>query len=330
MTRRTLRRVALCLLALAGRAAVASAQEAAGPPRKAGEYPLTEDSRPHADVPHGTLLGPFELHSAVFAGTVRRYWIYEPAGYRPDGPPPNLLVFQDGQRATNPDGPLRIPVVLDNLIAKGDVPPTLGVFVTPGNLSERYPDDLGTGNPDHRSEEYDALSDGYARFLLDELLPEVARTHRFTDDPARRAIGGTSSGAICAFTVAWHRPDAFRNVISMIGSYTSIGYRPATADHPMIPGGDLYPGLIRKSAIRPIRIYLQDGSNDLDNEHGNWFLANQQMVSALRWANAHADAEHPGGPRYDVAYTWGDGGHSDQHGGSLLPDILRWIWRDAR
>jgi hypothetical protein len=275
------------------------------------------------------LEGPFEFRSRVFAGTVRRYWVYVPVGYDP-ARPPNLLVFQDGQRATNPQGSLRIPNVLDNLIAHGDIPPTLGVFITPGNLSDRYPDDLGMGNPDHRAAEYDSLSDAYARFLIGELLPEVARRWRFAADPARRAIGGTSSGAICAFTVAWRRPDAFGNVLSMIGSYTSIGYAPATAGHPMILGGDLYPGLIRKSPLRRIRIFLQDGSNDLDNEHGNWFLANQQMLAALSWANAHADAVHDPGPRYDVAHVWGDGGHSDAHGGMLLPEMLRWIWRDQR
>ena len=164
--------------------------------------------------------------------------------------------------------------------------------------------------------------------LTDELLPEVARRWRFAEAPGRRAIGGTSSGAICAFAVAWHRPDAFGNVISMIGSYTSIGYAPASADHPLIPGGDLYPGMIRKSPIRPIRIFLQDGSNDLDNEHGNWFLANQQMLASLRWANANADARHVSGPRYDINHVWGDGGHSDAHGGAILPDMLRWIWRE--
>ncbi len=186
------------------------------------------------------------------------------------------------------------------------------------------------GNPDHRAEEYDALNDNYTRLLTDELLPEVAKSYAFTSDPKRRVIGGTSSGAIAAFTVAWSKPEAFDNVISIIGSYTSIGYKPATADHPYIPGGDTYPGLIRKSPLRPMRIFLVDGSNDLNNEHGNWFLANQQMLSALEWANANADAKQTPGPRYDINHVWGDGGHADDHGGSLLPDILRWIWRDQK
>ena len=159
-----------------------------------------------------------------------------------------------------------------------------------------------------------------------EMAPLLEELHR-EDDPARRAIGGTSSGAIAAFTVAWHRPDVFGNVISFIGSYVSIGYRPAQDGVPMVPGGDLYPGMIRKSGIRPLRIFLQDGSNDLDNEHGNWFLANQQMLAALRWANAQADRDGSDGARYALAHVWGEGGHSDDHGGQLLPDVLRWLWQ---
>ena len=295
-------------------------------PRKPGEYPPTADSIPQPGVAKGKLIGPLEFKSKVIAGTVRRYWIYVPVKYDAKSPP-NLLVFQDGQRAINPQGPLNIPVVLDNLIAKGDIPPTLGVFITPGNTgTEHYPDNLGTGNPNHRAPEYDALIDAYTRMLIDEILPEVAKTYKFTDDPKRRAIGGTSSGAICAWTVAWHRPDAFGNVISMIGSYTSIGYHPATATTPMIPGGDTYPGLIRKNPIRPIRIFLQDGTNDLNNEHGNWHLANEQMLSSLQWANANADEKKIAGARYDVRYEWGDGAHSDVHGGWLLPGILRWMF----
>lgn len=291
-------------------------------------YALTTDSLRSPDVPQGRIEGPLEFHSRIFAGTVRRYWIYVPARYD-EARPASLLVFQDGQRALNPEGSLRVQNVLDNLIHKRETPVTIGVFVTPGHRSAHYPDDLGMANPNHRAEEYDALDDRYARFLIDELLPEIRRRYAISDDPDQHAIGGTSSGAICAFTVAWHRPDAFRKVISSIGSYVSIGYRPAADGKAMVPGGDLYPTLIRKSDIRPLRIFLQDGSKDLSNEHGDWFLANQQMLSALNWANANADREHRPGPRYDVKHVWGEGGHSDEHGGALLPDILRWLWRDA-
>jgi enterochelin esterase family protein len=321
------RMMTVCAL-LAGASADAFAQQAAASgARKPGEYPLGPDSKPQPGVPKGRLEGPFSFKSQIIAGTVRQYWIYVPAQYTGETPA-NVLVFQDGQRAINPTGPLQVPQVLENLIHKKEIPITIGIFITPGNRSEEYPTNLGTGNPNNRAQEYDSLSDTYTRFLVEEMLPEVGKKYRLTNDVEGRAIGGTSSGAICAFTVAWHRPDVFRKVISMIGSYTSIGYRPARDGQPMVPGGDLYPTLIRKSAMRPIRIFLQDGSNDLNNNQGNWFLANQQMLSALEWSNANptANGRQDTGARYEVRHEWGDGAHSDAHGGALLPDILRWMF----
>ena len=313
------------VIVLAGALALGGVGHAPAAERKPGDYALTAESLPQTGVPRGRLEGPFLFRSQVIANTARRYWIYVPAQY--DGTKEaNLLVFQDGARAVNPEGALRVPQVLENLIHQGDIPITIGVFITPGQRGEIYPENLGTGNPDNRAAEYDALDDRYARMLIEELLPEIGRRYRISSDPARRAIGGTSSGAICAFTVAWQRPDAFHNVISMIGSYTSIGYRPATATQPLQPGGDLYPTLIRKNPVKPLRIFLQDGAADLDNEHGNWFLANQQMLAALNYANENADRLKIAGPRYAVRHEWGDGSHSDAHGGSILPDILRWIW----
>lgn len=330
------------LFALFLGASTLMAQDAA-PVRRTGVYPLTADSLPQDGVPKGKLEGPFEWNSKIIGGTVRRYWVYVPAQYTGEKPA-GLLVFQDGQRALNPKGPLRVDQVLENLIHKKDIPVTIGLFITPGNLSDHYPDNLGTGNPNNRANEYDALSDAYSRMLIDELIPELRKKYKITDDPDGRVIGGTSSGAICAWTVAWERPDQFRKVISLIGSYTSIGYRPARGNQPMIPGGDLYPTLIRKNPIKPIRIFLQDGTNDLSNSapngvtpdawsmsnaHGSWHLANLQMLSALEYANASADRQKIAGPRYDLKHEWGDGWHSDEHGGSLLPDILRWIFRDV-
>lgn len=312
-------RLLLSALALAILAAPAQAQ------RQPGDYPHGPDSLVREGVAHGELLGPFEFHAAAFPGTVRRYWVYVPHGYDP-ADPPNLLVFQDGQRATHPDGSLRVPVVLDNLIADGSIPPTLGLFVTPGNLSAHYPDNLGMNNPDHRWQEYDELDDDYASLLLGELLPEVAKRWTFTADPARRAIGGTSSGAIAAFTVAFRHPEAFGNVISFVGSYTAIAAQTSDPAAAPLPAGDLYPRLIRHTPPRPLRVFLQDGSADLDNEHGSWFLANQQMLAAMAYANHAADTAGAAGPRYQVAHAWGDGAHSDQHGGAILPDVLRWIW----
>ena len=293
---------------------------------KPGEYSLSADSLVQPKVPQGKLEGPFEFHSKFMPNTVRRYWIFVPAQYDRKKAA-SLLVFQDGQRATNPEGSLRVQNVLTNLIHKKEIPVTIGVFITPGNLSEHYPDNLGMSNPDHRADEYDVLNDAYARFLIEELLPTIGAKYKLTDDPEQRVIGGTSSGAICSFTVAWQRPDYFHKVISMIGSYTGIGYRPAE-DNKVFPGGDLYPTLIRKNPIKPIKIFLQDGSNDLDNEHGNWFLANQQMLKALEWANSNADRLQTSGPRYRIAHVWGDGAHSDAHGGAILPDMLRWMWKE--
>jgi len=320
---------AICaeLLALTAYAADLKLPEAVAPLRKPGDYQLGPDSLPQPGVPQGKLEGPLLFRSKVLTNTVRRYWIYSPAQYSPDQPA-NVLVFQDGQRATNPEGALRVPQVLDNLIHRKEIPVTIGIFITPGQRGDEYPANLEMRNPNNRAAEYDSLSDSYAQFICAEMLPEVGKQYHLTKDPERRAIGGTSSGAICAFTVAWHRPDEFRNVISMIGSYTSIGYRPARNGLPMVPGGDLYPTLIRKSPIKPIKIFLQDGSNDLNNDHGNWFLANQQMLSALEWANANADRRNTPGPRYQINHDWGDGAHSDQHGGAILPDILRWVWKD--
>ncbi len=318
--RRMVRTLAAALLSFALLAAAPGSAQ-----RQPGDYPLGPDSQAQPSIARGELRGPFEFHAHAFPGTVRRYWVYVPEGYDPVEPP-NLLIFQDGQRATNPDGSLRVPVALDNLIARGDIPPTLGVFVTPGNLSAHYPDDLGMGNPDHRWQEYDELDDDYASLLLDELLPEVARSWTFSDDPARRAIGGTSSGAIAAFTVAYRHPEAFGNVISFIGSYTGIAAQFDDPEAAPVAAGDLYPRLIRHSPPRPLSVFLQDGSNDLDNQHGNWFLANQQMLAAMDYANRTADAAGDEGPRYRLAHDWGDGAHSDAHGGAILPDVLRWIW----
>lgn len=296
---------------------------------RTGDFELGPDSLVQPDVPQGRLEGPFEFHSDIITGTVRRYWVFVPAQYNP-AVPANVMVFQDGQRATNPRGSLRVQNVLTNLIHDGSIPPTIGIFITPGNTSEHYPDDLGSSNPNHRWQEYDVLTTDYARMLISEILPLVGRDYNLTDDPERRVIGGTSSGAICAFTVAWNFPDEFRNVISFIGSYVSIGARPP-ADDPegaWTAGGQDYPAMIRRSAPKPIKIYFQDGSNDLDNRWGDWFLANQQMVKALHYANRVADEAEEEGPRYQETHVWTDGKHSDQHGGALLPDALRWIWSD--
>ena len=290
----------------------------------ADDYQVGPDAFPQAGVPQGKVT-KHSWQSKIFPDTTRDFWIYVPAQY--DGTrPAAVMVFQDGEGCVNPNGTIRVPIVFDNLIHRKEMPVTIGIFINPGGLKNANNEKARQrGN---RSFEYDTLSDRYARFLLEEILPEVEKTYRLTRNPEGRAIQGNSSGGICAFTVAWERPDAFRKVVSYIGSFTSIAYRPARDGQPMQPGGDLYPTLIRKNPIKPLKIFLQDGSNDLDNSHGNWFLANQQMLSALLWANKNADANNVAGPRYQVKHEWGDGAHNGKHGGAIFPDVMRWLWKD--
>ena len=288
---------------------------------------LTPDHFPQEGVPKGELKGPFEFHSQILEGTVRQYWLFIPAQYEANQAA-SVLVFQDGQRATNPKGPIRAHQVMENLIAKKEIPVSIGIFITPGNRSKNYPDNLGMKNPNNRAQEYDALNDRYTRFIVEEMLPEIGKTYTLTDDPHERAICGTSSGAIAAFSVAWNRPDMFRKVYSSIGSFVSIGFRPD--ESPIKLGGQDYPALIRRNPIRPMRIYIQDGNRDLSNRWGDWFLANQQMVSAMEYANAYADKNQQDGPRYEVNAVWTDGEHNDKHPGALLPEALKWLWADQK
>lgn len=286
----------ICLLA-AALATTATGQKAQEP------YELGPDSRRQAGVPSGKVTHHVWRSTKVFAGTIREYWVYVPAQY--DGKTAAaVMVFQDGHAYVAPRGQFRVPIVFDNLIHAGAMPVTIGVFVNPGHRAEALPKS-GWGKKSNRSLEYDTLADTYARFLLEELLPEVGESYRLSVDPRRRAIGGISSGGICAFTVAWQRPDAFRKVLSHVGSFTNIR------------GGHVYPALIRKTRpLKPIRVFLQDGEKDLDNAHGNWWLANQQMAKALAFAG------------YDYKFVPGVGGHNGRHGGAILPDSLRWLWRD--
>ena len=276
------------------------------------QYALGPDSKPQPGVPRG-ILTKSSIASQVYDGRTFTYQVYVPAQF--DGvKPAAVFVGQDGNNFVREPGAWHVPVVFDNLIHKKEMPITIGIFIDPSS-------------PQQRAGEYDTLSDRYARFVVDEVLPAVGKTYPLTDDPDGRVIAGFSSGAICAFTVAWERPDAFRKVVSFFGSFTSIAYRPATANKPMQPGGDLYPTLIRRSVIKPLTIFLQDGSNDLNNDFGSWWLANQQMLSALEWANANADLRKWPGPRYRVNHAWGDGGHTANQGGSIFPDVMRWLWQ---
>ena len=265
------------------------------------DYELGPDSKRRQDgAPCGELTRHTFTNSAIFPGTAREYLVYVPKQYEP-AKPAALMVFQDGQTYANSNGQFRVPIVFDNLIHKREMPVTIGVFVNPGDVRPTATNQAARSN---RSLEYDALGDAYARFLLDELLPLVAKDYNLAAAPESRAICGISSGGICAWTVAWERPDRFGKVLSHVGSFTNIR------------GGHVYPALIRKTERKPIRVFLQDGANDLDNLHGNWPLANQEMAAALKFAG------------YDYKFEFGDGGHNGKHGGAILPDALRWLWRD--
>jgi enterochelin esterase family protein len=259
-------------------------------------YETHSDARERADVPKGKLTQMPPWHSQIFAGTTRDWWVYVPASYN-SANPAAVMVFQDGNAARQ-----YVVPVLDNLIAKGDIPVVVGIFIEPGGI--KIP-------RDNRSFEYDTLSDQYSRFLLDEILPEVEKTVRLRRDAAGRAIAGQSSGAIAAFTVAWERPNEFSKVLSGIGSFTNI-----QGGKTLHEGGHNYAALVRRVPAKPIRIFMQDGANDLDNAFGSWWLANQTLARSFAFA------------RYDYKFEQGQGFHNNNHIRAILPDALRWLWRN--
>ena len=279
--------------------AVACALVWAASARAAEEYVLGPDSQVQPGVPRGEVT-KHSWTSTIFPGTVRDYWVYVPKQYDP-GKPAAVMVFQDGAGYVKEDGNWRVPTVFDNLIQKGEMPVTVGIFINPGVVPAPSESVLPRFN---RSFEYDGVGDRYARFLLEEILPEVGKTVKLAPDGNSRAIGGASSGAICAFNAAWERPDAFSRVFSTIGTY--VGLR----------GGHAFSTLVRKTEPKPLRVFLQDGSNDLNIYAGDWWMANQAMLRSLEFAG------------YDVNHVWGDGAHDGKHGGAILPDALRWLWRD--
>jgi enterochelin esterase family protein len=260
------------------------------------EYALGIDSLPQEGVPKGTVTKHTFESSGIYPGTTTEYSVYVPAQYK-ESEPACVMVFQDGAGYVDPKGVVRAPTVFDNLIHKGEIPVTIGIFINPGKKERPY---------DQREAQYVPLNDTYARFLLEEILPEVGKDYNLVDDASGRAICGMSDGGLCSFTVVWERYDAFSKAISHIGSYTRLR------------GGSEYPYLIRKTRgnPKPIRVFLQDGANDINILEGNWTLGNRQMESALMFA------------RYDYRFEWGVGGHDTRHGGAIFPDTLRWIWRD--
>ena len=300
--------VAMCASPLFAQSKPATTQARSRFPRPDVKYEYGLDSRRKEGVPRGKVEEFVFKDSKIFPGTIRRCGVYIPSQYKP-GERAALVVFQDGVRHYMPDDrEYRVPIVFDNLIHAKEMPVTIGVFIDPGYKRDELPPRDAKGSPENRSFEYDSLSNDYVRFVLEEILPHVEKPFqvKFTDDPAGRAICGQSSGAICAFTAAWERPDQFGKVASFIGSFTNIR------------GGPVYPDLIRTAAPKPLRIFMQDGASDNRNRapDRNWVAANFKMAAALEEQD------------YDYKFVFGEGGHSGNHGGTIFPDAMRWLWRD--
>lgn len=276
-------------------------------------YKLGPDSIAQEGVPKGEIRGPYVLPSKVYEGTQHTYWVYVPAQYDP-AVAASLMIYNDGHAFMAPDGDMRAQNVMDNLIFRRELPVMIGVFINPGRRPDQpEPDEKEWGdNTTNRRVEYNSLDDKYARVIVDELLPVLKKEYNISNDPERRGIGGSSSGAIAAFTVAWERPNEFRKVLSNVGSFVDLR------------GGNAYPDIIRKSEKKPLRVFLCDGRNDLrgvrDNKPYNqavdWFYQNVQMMQALTAKG------------YDLNYAWGMNKHGQKMGGAILPDMMRWLWRD--
>lgn len=265
------------------------------------ELPLSEDAVRLRDGIRPGRLEKHVWHSQVFPGTVRDLWVYLPHGHERTSSPARCMVFQDGKGYADPTGGVRATTVLDNLIGSGELPPMVGIFIEPGTFPATTEGAPSTSN---RSFEYDTLSDQYVRLLTEEILPFVAAQTSLSDRPEHRAICGCSSGGIAAFLAAWYRPDVFSKVLSHVGSFADIR------------GGHHVPSLVRKHPRKPIRVFLQGCSRDLNCNWGDWWLANLQMASALRFAG------------YEVEVAWTAGDHSLKNGAAILPQCLRWLWRE--
>lgn len=276
-------------------------------------YHLGPDSLPQEGVPKGEIRGPFTMQSQAYPGTSHTYWIYVPQQYDPQKPA-SLMIFNDGPAFKAPEGDFRTQNVLDNLIWRREIPVMIAVFISPGrrpDQAESTPSEWGD-RVNNRPTEYNSLDDRYARVIVDELMPELYKQYNISNDPDQHGIGGASSGAIAAFTVAWQRPGQFHKVLSIVGSFTNLR------------GGDAYADIVANSERKPIRIFLQDGRNDNralkpDGTYDprlDWFYQNVRMMKALTAKG------------YDVNYTWGMNKHGSKMGGAILPDMLRWLWRD--
>jgi enterochelin esterase-like enzyme len=284
-------------------------------PNPNSQYRLGPDSMPQEGVPKGDIQGPFTLPSKVYPGTQHTYWVYVPQQYDP-AVPASLMIFQDGQAFKNPDGDLRAQNVLDNLIYRREIPVMLCVFINPGRTPEQpEPNAQEWGDrTTNRPAEYNTPDDKYARIVVDELMPALYKDYNISKDPEQHGIGGASSGAIAAFSVAWERPNEFRKVLSIVGSFVDLR------------GGYVYPERVLAAEKKPLRVFLCDGRNDNRgqgrggagyNEKRDWFFQNVRLMKALTQKG------------YDVNYSWGMNLHGQKFGGAILPDMMRWLWRDG-
>ena len=287
-------------LALCAALALLGTLNLAAPAQAADDYKLGPDSMQQPDVPKGEVSYFKAKNSKVFTGSDHDVWVYVPKQYDA-AKPACVMIFQDGGGFQDRNGGFRVPVVFDNLIAKKQMPVTVAIMINPGVVPAAGPNALPRYN---RSFEYDDPTDRYARFLLEEILPEVGKKVNLSQNPDDRALCGASSGGIASFVAAWTRPDQFHRVVSFIGSFTDLR------------GGNTFASDIRKYEPRPLRVFLQDGTADQDIYSGNWYIGNQDVAAALRFA------------RNDVQFVVGTQGHSGQQGASILPDALRWLWRD--
>ena len=261
----------------------------------AGYHPCAE-AYPSADVASSTLVHIRDWdESRIYPDTKRDIRISMPAKIGGDL---GLLVCQDGKDYVDSEGAVRAIQVLDSLMHRGEIPPTVGVFIDPGQSESE---------PRQRNLEYDAMNDSYVTMIEDEVLPMVERKFdlRLSKDPAQRVAMGISSGGICAFNMAWQRPESFGKVISHCGSFVNIS------------GGHEYPLLVRNEARKPIKVFLQSGAGDVDIPLGNWPMANQQMAAALEFAG------------YDYRFEFGTGGHNRRHAGALFAESMRWLYRES-
>lgn len=261
---------------------------------------FTKDSYPQPGVPQGKITGPIVHESKIYPGMKANYWYYVPAQY--DGnTPAAVMVWQDGQGPSQRNSGSHALDVLDNLTAQKKIPVMVSVFVQPGTVGTRA----------MRSVEYDSVNDTYARYLLEEILPEVGKNVKLRQDGYSRAMQGGSSGGICSFNAAWQKPDQFSRVLSWIGSFTSIQWHPSQLD-----GGNIFPFAVRREPKKNIRVWMQDGTEDLENQFGSWPLQNIQLANSLKRQG------------YDYHFTLGVGDHNGAQGSAQLPQALTWLWRD--